>query len=619
MSRTFSPRVVGRHRPDFHCLESILASPQFAGRTGEELALAIYGHFTSTADGTYHFWPSSEAQGQPRIRRTVYDPVKVLNAYGWAICGQCAHMLYGLYTAGGLGARSIGLPGHSLCEVEYDGRWHILDVDMWTWFRTPAGHIAGAYELTQDPEGLILANTDKSDPCDLPDRSLEDYAGMYAKTETVDGRVKHVSPRWAIRAHTMDFRLRPGETLIRSQVAQGRFHVPEGWRENRAKYAKEWHGHPRERYEPFRTYGNGRWIYEPSLAAGSGDFQGGLWAPSDWRQGEGGLEGAGSAVWRIRSPYPFCGVPDDSGEEVTHSEGVWLELRGAGRVTAEVTDPHGRWAEVLARDGAGPFEARVDITSLLSSRYDCLLRVSGGGGSELTRLRFEGFILTAPMSIPRLEEGDNPMELRCGDKHGLCTVPWSEVVDFRSSADLAGRWHRADGAELIDYREGWRAIAPAGDGPVRVVFRFDVPTPLSAGFGWAYVHGSFSEGPPEGPRGTARLEWSRDGRRWRELAAEEISNTHLQWDWSLDGEVRFPKPVKAVYVRVTSDTAISGLEFHGHLLEEPATRDGLRIVHRWREGEVEKAFEPPTGADRYVIRCGPEPACHTVEMSCPSG
>jgi len=245
MSVTFSPRLVGHLRPDFYSLETILASPQFAGKSGEELVLAIYDYFTSTVDGTYHFWPAGETEGQPRLRRAVFDPVKLLNAYGWAICGQTARTLFGLYRAAGLPARHIGLPGHSLCEVYYDGRWHILDVDMWTWFRTPAGHIASAYELARSPRELIVENTDKSDPCNLPDRSLEDYAEMYAKTQTVDDRVRNVGPPWAIRAHTMDFHLRPGEMLIRSQENHGRCHVPQEWKAHMDKWRREWHGCPR--------------------------------------------------------------------------------------------------------------------------------------------------------------------------------------------------------------------------------------------------------------------------------------------------------------------------------------------------------------------------------------
>ena len=111
MDPSFSPRVVGTQRPDFHCLESFLQSPQFAGKRGEALVLAIYDYLTSPTDGTYHFWPSDETAGNPRIRRSVSDPIKLLNAYGWTICGQAAHLLYGIYRAAGLEPRHFGVPG----------------------------------------------------------------------------------------------------------------------------------------------------------------------------------------------------------------------------------------------------------------------------------------------------------------------------------------------------------------------------------------------------------------------------------------------------------------------------------------------------------------------------
>ncbi|KKL19557.1 hypothetical protein LCGC14_2464270, partial [marine sediment metagenome] len=506
--------------------------------------MAIYDHFTSKVDGTYHFWPPGESEGQPRLRRTVYDPVKLLNAYGWAICGQCAHTLYGLYTTAGLEARPIGLPGHSLCEVFYEGRWHILDVDMWTWFRTPAGHIAGAYELTQNPEGLVLNNAERSDPCDLPDRSLEAYAKMYGETETVDDHVKCLPPKWSIRAHSMDFHLRPGETLIRSQGNQGRFHMPAAWTASRTKYRREWKGHPRERYEPFRTFGNGRWIYQPDLSTGSGDFAAGVRQAEGVNPDDGGLAGTGGASWRIQSPYPFCGIPDCDAQPITYSEGVWLHLAGSGPVRAEVTDPEGKLVEVGTIDG-GDFERKVDITQLLSSRYDCLIRITLGEGARLRRLRFEGYLMTSPTSIPRLVAGDNPMELRCADKYGLPTVPFSQVIDFREGADLAGQWQDCSNAQAGTYMDGWQHIAPAADGAVSAVFRFDAPPGGSEAIAWAYAHGTVHEGPTGQPESKARLQWSPDGTHWRDLSTGEVSSTHLQWDCSIDGEVRFDRPLSA--------------------------------------------------------------------------
>jgi hypothetical protein len=237
----FSPRIVGEHRADFYSLETLLASPPFAGRTGEDLALAIYDYFTSTVNGTWHGWPMNEREGDPVAWGDVSDPVRTLNAYGWHICGQAAEMLYGLYRAAGMPSRLRGLPGHVVCEVFFGDRWHVLDVDMWTWFRMPGGHIAGVDELAENARTLIVDNTAKSSPCNLPDRTLDDYARMY------DGAKASVFPAWATRAHTMDFRLRPGEMLVRSQEHAGRFHLPQSWQDHLAgRHKAEWQGVPRD-------------------------------------------------------------------------------------------------------------------------------------------------------------------------------------------------------------------------------------------------------------------------------------------------------------------------------------------------------------------------------------
>lgn len=412
----------------------------------------------------------------------------------------------------------------------------------------------------------------------------------------------------------MDFRLRPGETLVRSTEGQGRFHVPQAWIQMKEKFGREWKGFPVERYEPFRRYGNGRWIYGPELTEKSGDFRAGLWEPSGLEQDAAGLVGPGSATWRVLSPYPFCGVPALSGEELTHSDGVWLELAGSGPVRAEVTDAEGNWVEAFS--AAGDFDERTDITRLLCSRYGCLIRVSLGEAALLRRFRFEGFLMTAPLSIPRLVAGDNAMEVRSGDKHGLCTVPWSETIDFRAGADLSAQWHAAENAEVRDYLEGWRRIGQAGNGPVSVVFRFDAPA--GGRFAWAYAHVSLNEGPPEQPPGKAKLQWSADGSGWHGLSEIEIANTPRQWDCSIDGEVRFADPLRGVYLRITSDTAVSGFEFHGHLAQAAAAGETLRITHRWREGDAERTFQPPAGASKYVIHCGKDPEGHTIEMHVPS-
>jgi hypothetical protein len=289
-------------------------------------------------------------------------------------------------------------------------------------------------------------------------------------------------------------------------------------------------------------------------------------------------------------------------------------LAGTGGVRAEVTDAEGRWRQVA--EAEGDFDLAADITDLLSSRYECHVRLILPADGLLRRVRFEGELMVAPLSLPRLAAGENPMQVRCGDRHGLDTVPWSEIVDFRDSGDVLGRCESATGAAVADYVDGFVQVAPAGDGPATLTFRFDAPA--GEAFAWAYVHATVREGPPDQPQRTAALEVRADDGPWRAAGRIDVDNTPRQWDCSVDGEAVFERPAGAVRVRVTSETPITGVEFHGHLAGRPRPGQQVLIRHRWLEGGEERTFEPPPDRCEYVILCGEDPAGHTIEMWSPS-
>ncbi|MGH7145847.1 MAG: hypothetical protein ACREJ2_17190 [Planctomycetota bacterium] len=633
---SFSPRLVGDHRADFYNLKTLLASPPFAGKKGEALVLAIYDYFTSTVNGTYHFWPVDEHEGEPRIRRNVWDAVKSLNAYGWMVCGQMSACLYALYKTAGFEARQFGVPGHSLCEVFYDGRWHILDVDMWTWFRTPEGHIASAYELAQNAQQLIVANQNKSNPCNLPDRTLAGYANMYQSTPTVDDHVETICPPWLITAHTMDFRLRPGETLVRSQEKHGRFVLPRSWRENFTKYQKEWKGEPRERYEPFRTYANGRWTYAPKLSAAHGDFAFATWQREGLTQDAQGLVGPGSFTIRMQSPYPFCARPDFSGPEFTYADGISLELSGHGGVAVAIDTPERTWLTVpLPVEPDADFACKLDLSEPVQQRYGCLVRVTLEAGARLSTFAFDGYLMTAPLALPSLAAGANPMTLHLRDKFDLPTIPFNRIVDFRAAADPLREAHATRNAVAQPYIKGWQVLAPQGPGPVEAVYRFDAtagtPTPAAAPaaadpnepgtIAWFCVVATLREGPVGQPQGRAKIDWSTDGKSWEPLCEGPISNSHLQWDCGLQGELRLHQPAPELFLRVTSATPLSGLEFYGHRLDPYPDAGRLEIEHHWTEGGRACQFRAPENladGSTYSVVCGPDPRAHTILMHVPS-
>lgn len=603
-----SPRIVGAHRPDTHSLATILASPRFAGLSGEALALAIHDWLTDPGDGMWHFWPVDEHRGLPRLRRFTSDPIKLLNVYGWAICAQAACILHGLYTAAGLEARMFTVPGHVLCEVRYDDAWHVLDADMWTWFRNQRGAIAGAAELARDPQRLILDNRDRSQPCNVPDRSLTAYAEMYAGAKPVGDACQPVFPHWSVRSHSMDLFLRPGEALRRSTAAEGCFPCPEAWLAQIADGHAEWRGQPRERHAPERSYANGSWRYAPILTADHDDVAVGCWQRDGITQTASGIVGPGTIGFRLQSPYLITARPEIGPDAVRYRDGarLWLRSRGAVRVALELDD-----RRLVLDTGAADGERTIDLTEPLTGRYEGLLVFELTADAVLEAFAFEAPILCAPLALPKLEAGCNHLELRRGDGHGKRTVPQVTVVDMRPDADPSAAWAAADNARVEPWVEGWQRIAPTDPAqPVTVTWRFDAPTGKPVA--WFHALTSIAEGPPDAARGRASLAWSIDGETWHELRAIDIPNSPLGWDTSLEGDVVLPQPATAIHLRVTSATAITGLEYAAHLaLGQPETE--LEVEHRWWEGGEERTLivrDP----ERYALTCAAAPTRHELTI-----
>jgi hypothetical protein len=284
-------------------------------------------------------------------------------------------------------------------------------------------------------------------------------------------------------------------------------------------------------------------------------------------------------------------------------------------VRVEVRDAEGAWRAVA--EGRGAFDTRVDLSELFVERYEGELRFSLGRGARLRTFVFDGCVLTAPLALPRLTRGDNALELRTLDRHHLCTTPWAQTVDFRAAADLRGQAVRIENGRAVPYVKGWQQLAPERPGrPVRAAYRFDAPAGRK--LAWFYALVSVREGPVNEPPRAALLEWSADGEHWAPFAGLRVPHTHLQWDGSLDGEVLASEAVRSVWLRVTSETALSGCEFHGHLDHGAPPSRPLEITHRWREGDRARVFSPPVGATSYILACGRAPRAHAIEMCAPS-
>lgn len=126
----------------------------------------------------------------------VRDPVKMLNVYGYSLCGDNAAVLMDLWRAAGFQSRR-GFPlGHCVNEVWYDGGWHLWDADE------------SMIYLDRDNKTVVSERKLASDH-DLGWRAYHDtgWASQFSNTGTISGEF----PSHA--EHTMLFTLRPGEAL----------------------------------------------------------------------------------------------------------------------------------------------------------------------------------------------------------------------------------------------------------------------------------------------------------------------------------------------------------------------------------------------------------------------
>lgn len=606
----FSPRIVGAHRPDYHSINSILSFSAFAGKQDEELVLALYDFFTSTEDGTWHFWPIDELQGQPRIRRFTSDPVKLLSNYGWHICGQSATIMYGLYTGAGLKARQFGIPGHLLCEVFYNDAWHILDVDMWTWFRNEQGEIASAAELVQRSQELIVDNRDTSAPCNLPDRTLENYAATYARTEMVDGQIKDIHPHWSVRSHQLDYHLRSGESLVLSEEADGAFICPDEWLQLINDGHEEWHGHPVERFEPFRTYANGTWTYAPRLTAAYTDVEQGCWEREGLEQTDAGLQGSGRIVFRLQSAYICTAVPKIDESAITYRNGAHLHIKSSGalRVHLHLEEKMVQFAVLH-----GEQDVRLDMTAHMTARYAAMLEFELDEGACLHAFTFSTPIMVAPKSLPKLLAGENHLSLKQGDLYGMQTVPWKCIVDFTPDSDPHQEYVSAQNISVESWAQGWKCLAPTDPAqPVQAVYRLDAPRDRA--FVWFHALCSVKEGPVAASPKRASLSWSTDGKQWQLIKEAAVDRTYMGWDMSIEDDCRLDRASTCIYLRVHSETAITGVEFYGHLDMSTVAATALTVEHQWYEGDQLRtaAFTDPAA---YTLRCGAAAQRHRLILT----
>src|SRR5580658_1160206 len=116
---------------DSSSLESIVADViRLSGaKSNDEKGVALYGYLNQVL--FHNAYPNEK--GPQSV-----GPLKVINVYGWGLCGGEHTVMKSLFETAGWTVRYRGWsdPGHITVETQYAGKWHYYDVFLRAYFWT---------------------------------------------------------------------------------------------------------------------------------------------------------------------------------------------------------------------------------------------------------------------------------------------------------------------------------------------------------------------------------------------------------------------------------------------------------------------------------------------------
>jgi hypothetical protein len=366
----------------------------------------------------------------------VRDPVKMLNVYGYALCGDNAAVLMELWRSVGLPARR-GYPiAHCVSEAWYDGAWHMLDGDESVLFLDRDNQTILPEEAVARDHGL----------------SKRAYKSEYlAALYDYDGTHQGAFPEHS--GHTMDFTLRPGESIEWRWGQGSRFH----YAPNPVIYLLDSADLHRWGTNAWAALRNGVWTYVPPLGRPSGRRT--VEASNVRWSSDGAFPAAANTpatlLWKVRTPYVIVG----------------------GRVNARViSQPGDRFAFSASLDGKNWQPVPNDSLDFLfpspgEPPYEYFLKLemeSAGDPARLVlaALSIENDLQMAPLAMPSLRLRANQIQ-------------YTDESSVSRSVKVSFDWVE-------------RGVSKLPDAPARPVFPADngKAEGTQVGFEWSTVAGT---------------------------------------------------------------------------------------------------------------------------------
>jgi hypothetical protein len=374
---------------DCSSLDSIVADViRLSGATtNDEKGIALYGYLHQVL---FHSAYACEKRPQ------TVGPLKVINVYGWGLCGGEHTVMKALFETAGWQVRYRGWsePGHTTVEARYDGRWHYFDVFLKAYFWTKdRSTIAGQDDITADPRIVLDGLADRRVPSESYLCCGDDAAGIVSGCRSshaepisrpadgwasVTGRDEGYSPLLTLRCGTtltLGWQAQPGMMVGDSTSGQ---HSCPNMKDIRANAVL---GPILEHYGT-RTYANGRLLYAPDFAK-PGDVADIALSGASAGAGALNAHGSASALFTLDSPYPYAAA------------------------TLAAASSGGACSFALSSDGGASWTPCVpgDLTALVRQRYAVVLKATFSG--SLTALTVDAVVEHNRGALPFLYQGAN--------------------------------------------------------------------------------------------------------------------------------------------------------------------------------------------------------------------
>lgn len=494
-----NPRITVNGKYDWYTLESLAAEITRGRKTEQEKAMAI---FDFVARETY-WW------SYPKDR-TSLNPVRHFNVYGYHICSQAAAVFVGLCRAAGLEARVYEIWHHTVAEVKWDGQWRHLDPDIEVWYlRDDNRTIASIADLEAHPEWVartykpyrwyLMPDNRKVIYKPEAETAGPDLGDIYRTGD--DNYVETGYDQWIYKPQSMDFTLRPDESLtrwwkpvLRKHYDQARSHEPPRYANGQIVFAPDF---TRRTYEGMVQRSNVAFKAEDGLSPAAHVAR-----PQDRLR-----DRASSLGLSIQSPYVIVGGHIDTtyykgGVSSLDQVSLSADLDPVQHQSTPLWNFYS-WAYGMGESRAvldaklvkdGPTASyRISATYTLSAnkQHEGPARhpLVYGGQSGVDRVRMVADLQVNPGSLPALSLGRNTIRYTDetpGDHEVKITYRWRERRDQHAPdapQSAASPKDGAAGAGLAPRLE-W---TPAGDADGDRIVNYRVQVSLRPDCAWPVV------------------------------------------------------------------------------------------------------------------------------------